>query len=136
MSFQGDFGDRLALRDLLDTYADAVTRCDAQDWGQCWAEDSEWSLPDFPQLGTIRGKAAIVATWVEAMKHFPGIVFQAWPGAMQVDGDTAVVRSYTCEVYDRDGVTKQDRGRYDDVCVKIAGRWYFKSRTFRSLHRA
>lgn len=135
MAFTGPMEDRLAIRELLEAYADAVTRCDADAWGACWADDAEWSLPDYPELGTTRGRAAIVAMWVAAMKHYPGIMFEAWPGEILVEGDRATMRSYTSEVYDQDGATKRDRGRYDDVCVKIGGRWLFQSRTFRNIHR-
>ncbi|PZQ56623.1 MAG: nuclear transport factor 2 family protein [Novosphingobium pentaromativorans] len=135
MFFAGPFEDRLAIRELLETYADAVTRRDAQDWGATWAEDAEWSLPDYPELGTTRGRPAIVAMWLEAMKAYPGIMFEAWPGAIAVSGDSATMRSYTSEVYDQDGVTMRDRGVYEDTCVKIGGRWLFKSRSFRNIHR-
>jgi len=135
MPFTGPAEDRLAIRDLLDSYADAVTQRDAEAWGATWAEDAEWSLPDYPEIGTTHGRAAIVAMWVEAMKAYPGIMFEAWPGSIEVDGDHATMRSYTSEVYDQDGVTKRDRGVYEDVCVKVGGRWLFKSRSFRNIHR-
>lgn len=73
--------------------------------------------------------------WVEAMKVYPGIMFEAWPGSIEVDGDRAVMRSYTSEVYEKDGAAKRDRGVYDDVCVKDDGKWLFASRTFRNIHR-
>lgn len=135
MPFTGPAEDRLAIRELLDAYADAVTRCDAEAWAQTWAEDGEWSLPDYPEMGTTRGKPAIVAMWVEAMKGFPGIMFEAWPGSIAVDGDQATMRSYTAEVYDQGDQTIRDRGLYEDVCVKRDGRWLFKSRSFRNIHR-
>lgn len=135
MPYVGPAEDRLAIRELLETYADAVTRHDAVAWGETWAEDSEWSLPDYPELGITRGRSAIVAMWIEAMKGYPGIMFEAWPGSIEVTGDRAVMRSYTSEVYDQNGVTMRDRGVYDDLCVKIAGRWLFSSRTFRNIHR-
>ena len=135
MPFTGPAEDRLAIRELLETYADAVTRVDAEDWAGTWAEDAEWSLPDYPELGTTVGRPAIKAMWVEAMKHYPGIMFEAWPGSIEVNGDLAHMRSYTSEVYDQDGVTKRDRGVYTDVCVKIDGKWLFKSRSFRNIHR-
>ena len=31
--------------------------------------------------------------------------------------------------------TVRDRGLYEDTCVKIGGSWYFKSRSFRNIHR-
>ena len=73
--------------------------------------------------------------WLEAMKGYPGIMFMAWPGAIEVDGDTAKVRSYTTEVYDQGDETVRDRGLYEDTCVKIDGRWLFSSRSFRNIHR-
>lgn len=135
MPFTGSAEDRLAIRELIEAYADAVTRRDAAAWGEVWAEDAEWSLPDYPQMGTTHGRDAIVATWIEAMKLYPGIMFAAWPGAIEIDGERAAVRSYTSEVYDQDGMTMRDRGVYDDVCVKRGGRWLFASRSFRNIHR-
>lgn len=135
MPFTGPAEDRLALRELLEAYADAVTRCDPEAWGATWAVDGEWSLPDYPDIGTTRGRDAIVAMWVGAMKHYPGIMFEAWPGSIEVTGDTAVLRSYTAEVYDWPDGVHRDRGRYDDVCVKIDGQWFFQRRTFRNIHR-
>jgi ketosteroid isomerase-like protein len=135
MSYTGTTEDRLAIRELLETYADAVCRVDAEAWGSTWAEDASWELPDYPDIGTIRGRDNIVAAWKVAMTHYPGIVFIATPGAIEIDGSRATVRSYTSEVYDRDGVTKRDRGRYEDVVVKQNGRWLFKKRVFKNIHR-
>ncbi len=135
MTFTGPAEDRLAIRELLEAYADAVCRCDAGDWGNLWAEDAVWSLPDYPQYPETVGRPAIVAMWVEAMKAYPGILFQAWPGSIDVDGDRAVVRSWTSEVYDQGGKVHRDQGRYEDVCVRVDGRWLFASRSFRNVHR-
>ena len=135
MPFTGPLEDRLAIRELLETYADAVTRCDAEAWGATWAEDGRWEMPDYPEFPPQEGRTAIVALWVEAMKHYPGIMFEAWPGSIEVDGNTAIVRSYTAEVYDQDGETKRDRGVYEDRCIKRDGRWYFHQRVFRNIHR-
>ncbi len=135
MPFTGPHEDRLAIRDLLDAYADAVTQCDAESWGATWAPDARWEMPDYPEFPPQEGRDNIVGLWVEAMKQYPGIMFQAWPGSIVVDGDHATVRSYTAEVYDKDGQTMRDRGEYDDECVKIDGRWYFSRRAFKNIHR-
>jgi len=135
MPYTGPAEDRLAIRELLEIYADAVTRCDPADWGDCWVEDSVWSMPDYPQFPDTQGKPAIVAMWVGAMKDYPGIMFEAWPGSIEVDGDRATVRSWTSEVYEQAGKVHRDRGRYEDECVKAGGRWRFARRTFRSIHR-
>lgn len=135
MAFTGPIEDRIAIRELLDTYADAVNRIDADDWAATWADDSVWSLPDYPEIGEIKGRAAIKSAWIEAMKHYPGIVFVSSAGAIAVEGERATVRSYTSEVYDQEGVTKRDRGCYEDELVKQGGQWLFARRTFRNVHR-
>jgi ketosteroid isomerase-like protein len=135
MPFTGPTEDRLAIRELLEAYADAVTQRDSVAWGATWAEDAEWSLPDYPEIGTTHGRDAIVAMWIEAMKAYPGIMFEAWPGSIEIDGDRAEMRSYTSEVYDQDTTTMRDRGVYADICVKRDGKWFFASRTFRNIHR-
>lgn len=135
MPFTGPAEDRLAIRELLETYADAVTRRDADAWGATWAEDGVWSMPDYPEFPTQTGRASIVALWVEAMKQYPGIMFEAWPGSIEIDGNRAIVRSYTSEVYDQGEITMRDRGVYEDSCVKVDGRWLFAARTFRNIHR-
>lgn len=135
MPFTGPSEDRLAIREALDAYADAVNRVDPEAWGALWAEDSTWSMPDYPEFGTVHGRARIVETWIAAMEQFPGVVFVATPGSIVVDGDEATIRSYTSEVYDdASGVTKRDRGTYDDLMVKIDGRWLFRQRVFRNIH--
>lgn len=135
MPFEGPVEDRLAIRELIDTYADAVIRHDPEAWGATWAEDGVWNLPDYPELGKVEGREAIVAMWKTAMQGYPGIVFVAHPGSIMVEGDRATVRSYTSEVYDQDGACKRDRGAYDDVCVRRGGKWLFQSRTFKNIHR-
>lgn len=136
MAFSGSFEDRLAIRELLDAYADAVCVVDADAWGATWADDGVWELPDLPQVGTIAGKDNIVAAWQQAMTYFPGVVFVAAVGSIDISGDQAVVRSYTSEVYnDTDGRVHRDRGRYDDVAVKRGGEWLFKMRRFQIIHR-
>ena len=135
MAFEGPVEDRLAIRELIDAYADAVILHDAEAWGATWAEDAVWSVPDYPEMGDVHGREAIVTTWKAAMENYPGIVFVANPGSIVVDGDHAIVRSYTSEVYDIDGATKRDRGRYDDVCVKRDGKWLFQKRVFKNIHR-
>jgi ketosteroid isomerase-like protein len=135
MAFTGPLEDRVAIRELIDSYSDAVNRVDAGAWGECWAEDSMWEMPDYPEWGRKEGRGNIVALWIEAMKTVPGLIMIANPGSIEVNGNEARVVTYTSEVYDQGGVTKRDRGRYNDICVKRNGRWLFKARSFRNIHR-
>jgi len=135
MAFTGPLEDRIAIRELLETYADAVCRVDAEAWRSTWAEDGLWEMLDYPGMGTITGRANIVAFWKKAMQGLPGLVFIATPGSIVVTSDEARVVSYTTEVYDQNGVTQRDLGRYEDILVKRSGRWFFKARRFRNIHR-
>ena len=56
-------------------------------------------LPDYPDLGKVEGREAIVTMWKAAMQQYPGIIFVANAGAIVVTGDTATARSYTSEVF-------------------------------------
>jgi hypothetical protein len=49
MPFTGPNEDRLAIRELIDTYADATNLRDAELWGSLFDEDARWELPDFPR---------------------------------------------------------------------------------------
>jgi hypothetical protein len=56
MAFTGPLEDRIAIRELLETYADAVCHVDAEGWGATWAEDGTWEMPDYPQFGRVSGR--------------------------------------------------------------------------------
>ena len=134
MAFTGPLEDRQQIRELLESYCDAVNVRDAQAWGQTWAEDSVWELPHL-DIDGIRGREAIVAAWVEAMKLFPFVNMMAHAGSIEVEGDRALMRSYTDEVaVMEDGKEIRPRGRYDDVCVRHDGQWLFARRKFTVLH--
>lgn len=130
------FEDRLAIRELLERYGDAVTRMDAEAWGATWAEDGVWELPEYPQIGTVKGREKIVEIWKAAVPNYPNLLFLALPGVIEINGDRAYVRSYTSEAYNPSpGVTKREHGLYEDVVVKRNGKWVFLNRKFRNVHR-
>lgn len=130
------FEDRLAIRELLEHYADAVTCVDADAWGATWAEDGVWELPEYPQIGTVRGRDNIVAIWKAAMPNYPKLLFLSHPGVIEMHGARAHVRSYTSEAYNPSPeVTQRVHGLYEDVVVKRNGSWLFLSRKFRTVHR-
>jgi hypothetical protein len=134
MSFIGPFEDRLAIRELVDSYGDAVSRYHAGDWGANWAVDAVWIL-NLPNLPKVEGRKAIVELWVQAMSAYEWVLMTAKPGEIIVDEDQATGRFFTSELTRLKGGEEQRiAGRYDDTYVKIDGRWYFKSRTYKMLH--
>ena len=134
MPHTGPLAERELIRELLERYCDAVNQRDAVAWGATWAEDAAWELPHLEVVG-IQGREAIVAAWKEAMALFPFVNMMAQAGSIEVDGERAVMRSYTAEVAVlQDGKEIRPRGRYDDVCVKQGGEWRFQHRKFTVLH--
>ncbi|MFS0736753.1 nuclear transport factor 2 family protein [Sphingomonas sp. 1P06PA] len=147
MSFTGPWRDRLAIRELIDAYSDAVMVRDADAWGACWAEDAYWSLPEFADHEEFVGREAIVAGWVMSMTRYASMtdyakpmIYVSTPGAIAVEGDRASARVYTSELYadPATGIEYRVRGLYDDEIGRIGGDWLFTRRIYRVLasHRA
>jgi uncharacterized protein (TIGR02246 family) len=134
MPYSGPLEDRERIRELLESYCDAVNQRDARAWGETWAEDGLWQLPHLGLEG-IRGRSAIVDSWKDAMELFPFVHMMAQAGSIEVAGDRAEMRSYTAEVaVMQDGKEIRPRGQYDDVCVRAGDRWVFAQRKFTVLH--
>ena len=98
MPFSGPIEDRLAIRELLDIYADAVNQRDTELWASTWAEESSWKLPVIPGMENVSGKENIINAWQTGMSMFPFIFMAFNVGGIEVTGDTAKVRSYASEV--------------------------------------
>ncbi|HLY58158.1 MAG TPA: nuclear transport factor 2 family protein [Stellaceae bacterium] len=132
MSATGSVEDRLAIRELMESYADAVVRRSSADWGATWAEDGTWSL-----VGKVaQGRHNIVALWEELMANFPFVCQYPTCGGIKVAGNTAAGTWYLLEMCETpDGKEMLYSGRYDDTYVKGGdGNWRFKSRSYTVLH--
>jgi len=125
--FIGPDQDRLRIRELIDSYGDAVMRHDAEAWGATWAEDATWHMGG----RIVTGREQIVALWHGAMARYSAVVFLAFPGAMAIEGDRASVRTHTYEhLVPVDGPPRIQSGIYEDQLVRREGRWLFASRLF------
>lgn len=134
MAFKGPVEDRLAIRELIDSYGDAVSCYDRDAWAANWAEDSVWTL-NLPDLPRVEGKKDIVDLWVRAMAEYEWVLMRYSPGEILVDGDRATGRCYTSEVTRlKTGEEQRIVGRYVDEYVKRDGRWLIKSRDYTMLH--
>ncbi len=143
MPFTGPIEDRVAIRELIDSYSEGVMLRDAAAWGQTWAEDAYWSLPEFKDHEEFVGRAAIVEGWVMSMSRFASMtdfslpmIYIGTPGSIEVEGDKATARVFTSEIY-RDpetGTEHRVRGFYDDELARIEGRWLFTKRVYKVLH--
>lgn len=126
----GPLEDRLAIRELVESYNDAVMRFDADAWGANWADDGVWVLPQ----AEVAGKATIVGAWQAAMSNFSFVGFFASAGPITVTGDSAQGTWYQQEfLHQKDGVKRTITGQYQDDYVKRGGRWFFRKRVYRIL---
>jgi ketosteroid isomerase-like protein len=130
MAITGPIEDQLAIRALHESYADAVFRRDAADWGALWADDATWNL-----MGTaVEGKEAIVGLWSGAMAGFAFVAFFSQVGTLEISGDSGTGRVYTSEVLeDQHGEMRRTVGQYDDLYVRKGGDWIYQSRSFAVL---
>ena len=125
--FVGSEADRLAIRELLDSYSDAVMRRDRDGWGSLWAEQAIWRFRN----SEVSGRAAILEHWSRAMDGFENLWFAAFPGSIVVDGDSAEMRSNTFEyLMPKDGPPRLQAGVYLDRLIREDGRWVFVERHF------
>jgi uncharacterized protein (TIGR02246 family) len=141
MAFVGSVEDRLAIRELIESYANAVTQRDAVAWASLWAEDSRWLMPELGTGVSLSGKETIVSTWVSLMAEYHGPAAAPWAfsfvsvlGGIEVEGDRARVLSYSIEAFaDGAGATTHLKGQYSDVVVRRDGRWLFEERIWRLM---
>jgi uncharacterized protein (TIGR02246 family) len=130
MPFKGSLEDRVAIRELIDGYSDAVIQRDERAWGANWAEDAVWNLMGME----VKGRSSIVGAWNQAMSGFSFVAFFANPGDIHVDGDRAKARVYTTELLvETGGKFRHIVGQYDDEMIKQSGRWLFSKREYRIL---
>ena len=133
MISQGPTEDRLAIRELVESYNDAVMRFDGEAWQSNWTDDAVWSLPG---RGEVQGKANFFPMWQEAMSAFSFVGFFASAGPIIVSGDTAKGTWYQQEFLHLEAGGKMNvTGRYDDEYVKRNGRWFFTKRVYSVLDR-
>ena len=132
MISSGALEDRCLIRELVESYNDAVMRFDGEAWGENWTEDAVWHLPG---AGDVSGRDAIVTVWQGAMSAFSFVGFFASAGPIHVLGDTATATWYQQEfLHGKDGSERKVTGRYEDDYVKVEGRWYFKRRVYEVLN--
>lgn len=132
MISSGPVEDRLAIRELVESYNDAVMRFDADAWAANWTDDATWSLPG---IGEVKGKAAFLPMWRQMMSGFSFVGFFASAGPIVVNEDTAHATWYQQEfLHEKDGVKRAITGQYEDDYVKRNGRWFFCKRIYKVLH--
>src|SRR5262245_34861110 len=115
MAFTGPIEDRIAIRELHETYADASFRGDMEQRLGCFIEDCICTN----SFGEMRGKAQLRAMWDQMFSELDALAFFPVMGGIEVDGDRATSRAYIREVFlAKDGSIMKLVGSYDDQLVR------------------
>ncbi len=125
----GSVEDRLAIRELVETFAAGAMRIDPELWGSTWAEEGAWKLPSMEAAAV--GKENVIATFKEKMAYVDFMSMISFPSELVIEGDRARGKCYCRElIYPKGGEQKVVIGCFDDEYVKRDGRWYFTSRVY------
>jgi len=135
MATDSTIGDRLAIRELIELYTDAVTRRDWDATGAVFADDAAWSIGP-PTNVALEGRRAIVAGLKGMVEPFDVFVQMTHSIVVELDGDRATARTIVHgfgRARDRStGVFAL--GAYSDELVRDGDGWLFKSRRFDPLY--
>jgi uncharacterized protein (TIGR02246 family) len=127
VGFSGPLSDRVEIRELYETYLDAVVRNDAELWASTWAEDCVWDMAG----QRAEGRESTGTLWKELMAGFSRVIFSGFIGAISVEGANASGRYHALEeVWLKTGGAQRLQGRYADELVRRDNRWLFKSRVY------
>lgn len=130
MPFSGPTEDKLAIRELYDTYGDASCRGDVETFLTCWTEDGQWNTHIF----TRTGKAELREQWNALWTGFEKVAFLGNVLSMEIDGDKASTRSVAREIIAlKGGGVFKLAGLYRDQLVRQDGQWLFQQRDYEVL---
>ena len=128
----GPIEDRLAIRELIETFAVGAMRIDANIWGGTWAEEGSWKLPSMTEA--VKGRSNVVAAFKEKMEYVKFMSMISSSADLVVEGEKARGRAHCQElIFPKSGGQRIVVGCFDDGYVKRAGRWYFLSRVYEVL---
>ena len=118
MLSQGPIEDRLQIRELIDSYNNAVMRFDGETWASNWLRTGFGIC-----LVRVTCPVGRSTQWQVLL-----CLFCCCPASpILVDGDTAKGTWYQQEfLYQKDGLKRSVTGRYEDDYVKRDGRWFFR----------
>ena len=130
MPFSGPMDDRVAIRELYDTYGDGSTTGDVDTFLSCWTDDAQWNTHIF----TRSGKAELREQWDMLWANFEKVAFLGNVLSIEVDGDTASARAVAREIVAlKGGGIFKLAGLYRDTLVRRNGQWLFARRDYEVL---
>ena len=127
----GPMEDRLAIRELIESYNAAVIDNDAAAWANNWSADGVWNLGE---ENDIVGRDTILQHWQEAMAIFDFIGMFAQPKFIRVDDRDAQAEWHTNELCRKsDGSMLRMVGLYKDAYRRELNGWKIAERRYKIL---
>ena len=130
----GAIADRLAIRELIELYSDAVTRRDWNTTGSVFAEDAVWSIAP-PTDIVLHGRTAIAKGGAEMGEALEVFVQMTHSIVIELDGDRAAARTIVNGFGRLRDVSRGAfaLGTYIDVLVRAGDGWVVQRRHFEPL---
>jgi uncharacterized protein (TIGR02246 family) len=126
MPFTGPLEDRIAIREMYDTYADGANRMDRETWLSAWADDAVWKTHYFE----VTGRAAIADQYDALMAPVTATTFLTQVCSIEVDGDSARASAIGQERLMMPGGSFRLTGLNQDQLVRREGRWQILRRNY------
>ena len=119
------------IRQLQARCSDSVWRKDFDAFGDCFTQDAQWRIGG----RLMEGRDACVAFLRQMMPHINRVLIVMQTPILDVDGDTAVGRTYLSELNDRNGKPPVfPIGIYYDRFVLQGGCWRFAWHHYQSFY--
>jgi uncharacterized protein (TIGR02246 family) len=121
--------DRVEIEALRGEFTDASMMLDFDRFASLFTEDGAWLMP---HIGEEMRSRAEIRTRVEQLRPtWEYFVQTVHPGTIQLEGDTAVGRSYVCEFGRfRDGSSHLNYAIYHDRYRRTHDGWRFAERRY------
>jgi hypothetical protein len=129
-----DVADRLAIRELIERYSDAITRRAWDDMGATYHEDGVWTCAA-PMNLELRTRAVIQETIGAGLADYDLVVQMTHSIVIDLQGDKATARTVLNET-SRNSKANTGLfllGIYNDRLSRRNGRWGFDHRVFKPV---
>ena len=126
-----NLADKLAIREVIEGFSDAVTHRAWTDLGAAFHEDATWKV-GAPMNLALQSRDGIVAGLSMGIGRMDFLAQMTHSMVISIDGDKATARTVIHEI----GRTTSQKsglclvGSYNDTLSRRDGRWAFDSREF------
>jgi hypothetical protein len=128
--------DEAAVRDAIVRFADVATLTDYDGFRALWADDADWVIGGTegqPFERRAHGVDDIVALYRTLREERAYFVQFTIPGAVEINGDVATVRSMCHEAARGPDAFYRNNGVWHDELRRTGNGWVFAKRTYQYL---